>query len=327
MSIVNPYMEENLKLKSNVSAEDGKLRRRATYFSTAVAIILILTKLSAYIATNSVSLLSSLLDSTLDAVVSMITLLSVRSAMTPADADHRFGHGKIEPLAAMGQAFFIGASAIFLVFEAVNKFANPTQVTAPTVGIGVMILSIVLTSLLIAYQYHVIKKTKSLAIEADSLHYRGDLLMNLGVIIALVLSKYTDIPYFDPGFALIVAVILSHSAWSIGKGAANILMDRELPEEDRKRIEDIVLAHPKACSIHDLRTRSAGVQIFIEFHLEIDGQMRLTEAHDVTEEIELKLYDAFPTAEVLIHQEPAGIDDDRLDHRLDDTIDPEATGL
>jgi ferrous-iron efflux pump FieF len=104
-------------------------------------------------------------------------------------------------------------------------------------------------------------------------------------------------------------------------------MDRELPEEDRKRIEDIVLAHPKACSIHDLRTRSAGVQIFIEFHLEIDGQMRLTEAHDVTEEIELKLYDAFPTAEVLIHQEPAGIDDDRLDHRLDDTIDPEATGL
>lgn len=321
MSVVNPYLEENLKQNSNVSEADGRLRRRATYFSITVAIILIVTKLVAYASTNSVSILSSLLDSTLDGVISLITLLSVRGAMAPADSAHRFGHGKVEPLAAMGQAFFIGASAIFLVFEAINRFVNPVPITAPGIGIGVMVLSIVLTSLLLIYQYHVIKKTKSLAITADSLHYKGDLMMNIGVILALVLSKYMDVTYFDPGFALVVAVILAHSAWTIGKGAANILMDHELPEEDRNRILDIALSHPKACSVHDLRTRSSGIQIFIEFHLEIDGQMRLKDAHDVTEDLEVKLYQAFPTAEVLIHQEPAGIDDDRLDNRLDDAED------
>ena len=303
MSIANPYMEENLKHKQNVSPTEAKLRRRATTFSVTIAIILIFAKLIAYVQTDSVSILSSLLDSTLDAVVSILMLFSVRAAMSPADSDHRF---------------FIGASAIFLVFEAVSKLANPDPVNAPMLGVSVMMLSIFLTLLLIMYQTYVIKKTNSIAIQADSLHYKGDLLMNLGVIGALVLSQYTDFPYFDPGFAIVVAVILMNSSWKIGLESVDMLMDKELPEADREKIETLVTLHPQVFSIHDLRTRSSGVQCFIEFHLEMDGHMSLYEAHDVTEEIELQLYRAFPTAEVLIHQEPAGIDDDRLDDRLEE---------
>lgn len=318
MSIANPYLEENLKHKSSVSPEHAKLRRRATLFSVTVAVILIVAKLIAYVQTDSVSILSSLLDSTLDAVVSLLMLFSVRAAMTPADSDHRFGHGKLEPLASLGQAFFIGASAVFLVYEALFRLAKPEAVSAPELGVAAMVLSIVLTLFLVAYQTYVIRKTNSVAIQADSLHYKGDLLMNMGVIVALGLSYYTDFPYFDPGFAIVVAVILINSSWKIGHDSVAMLMDKELPEADREKIETLVTLHPKVFSIHDLRTRSSGVQCFIEFHLEMDGKMSLHDAHDVTEEIEMKLYEAFPTAEVIIHQEPAGIDDDRLDDRLEE---------
>mgnify|MGYP000324268076 CR=1 FL=1 len=318
MSIANPYLEENLKHKSSVPPEEAKLRKRATMFSVSVALILIVAKLLAYVQTESVSILSSLLDSTLDAVVSILMLFSVRAAMEPADSHHRFGHGKLEPLASLGQAFFIGASAIFLVFEALSKLAKPEAVSAPMLGVSVMVLSIVLTLVLVTYQTYVIKRTKSVAIEADSLHYKGDLLMNVGVIAALLLSDYTDFPYFDPGFAILVAVVLMNSAWKIGLESVDMLMDKELPEADREKIETLVTLHPEVFSIHDLRTRSSGVQCFIEFHLEMDGSMSLHDAHDVTEQIELQIYEAFPTAEVIIHQEPAGIDDDRLDDRLEE---------
>ena len=317
MSIANPYLQEHLKHNRNVSAETARLRRRATYFSVAVALILVLSKLVAYVLTDSVSLLSSLLDSALDTVVSLITLFSVRKAMVPADEDHRYGHGKIEPLAAIGQAFFIGASSIFLVIEAINRFVHPQAVTAPTIGVIVMVVSIILTLALVLYQMHVTRKTSSMAVEADSLHYKGDFFMNVGVILALILSHHTGLTWFDPAFAMTVAVILAYSAFKIGREAANVLMDRELPEHERRAIENIVLAHPRVKGMHDLRTRSSGVQSFIEFHLEIDGIMPLKAAHDITEEIEVLLYRAFPTAEVLIHQEPAGLDDDRLDDRLD----------
>lgn len=319
MSIANPYLEENRKFKSSISPEHARLRRNATFFSVSVAIILIISKLYAYIVTDSVSLLSSLMDSTLDAVASIITLLSVRHAMVPADERHRYGHGKLEPLAALGQAFFIGASSIFLLFEALRKFSDPHVIPSIEVGVGAMVLSIVLTLLLVMYQTYVIKKTKSLAIEADSLHYKGDLLMNVGVIIALCISQYTQWPYFDPAFAVLVSVILAHSAWTIGVEAANVLMDHELSEEDRQKIKDIVLSHDQTVSIHDLRTRTSGTHVFIEFHLEIDGNMMLKDAHDITEELEMMLYKEFPTSEVIIHQEPAGIED----HRLDDRVQPE----
>jgi ferrous-iron efflux pump FieF len=318
MSIANPYLEENLKQNQSISPEEAKLRRNATYLSVAVASTLILSKFYAYIMTDSVSLLSSLMDSTLDVVASILTLISVRVAVTPADTQHRFGHGKLESLAALGQSFFIGASAIFLVFEATRKFFYPHGVSEPVIGIKVMVLSIVLTLILVGYQSYVIKRTKSVAIQADSLHYKGDLLMNVGVIAALYLSKYTGSLYFDPAFAILVAILLVHSSYKIGTDSIHILMDGELSEDDRETIENIVQSHDQVVSIHDLRTRTSGTHVFIEFHLEIDGAMPLKQAHDVTEEIEMMLYKAFPTSEVMIHQEPAGIDDYRLDDLIED---------
>lgn len=314
MSIANPYLQ-------GFSKDDIKgtqLKKWAATASLSVAIILITVKLFAYLVTDSVSLLSSLMDSTFDAVASLVTILSIIHAATPADEDHRFGHGKMEALAALTQAVFIFGSAAFLFFESIHRFIEPQRVREADIGIGVMIGSIVLTGLLVVFQNYVIRKTKSVAIAADHLHYKGDLLMNLGVFAALSLSYYSRWPYFDPLFATLIAVSLLWGAKSVSLEAFDILMDKELSPEQRDKIIACIRKHPAVRSVHDLRTRSSGERIFIEFHLELDGSMSLNRAHDVTEEIEKILYDAFPKSEVLIHQEPAGIDD----HRLDDKIVP-----
>ena len=311
MSIANP------NIHAPKAQEKGhKLRLYATYASVTMASILIIIKLAAFAMTNSVSLLASLMDSTIDALASIITMYSVRHAIEPADENHRFGHGKIESLAALAQAMFILSSAIFLIFEAVNRFSHPSPVEHTTIGIIVMIVSIVLTIALVMFQTYVVRKTRSAAIDADSLHYKGDLIMNAGVIIALILTSQFSWQFIDPVFAVIIAFILIGSVFGICRQSFDILLDKEIDDTERQRIIDIVEAHPKTQHIHDLRTRDSGHLLFIEFHLEMDGNMPLQAAHDVTEDLERKLYDAFPTAEVLIHQEPAGIEDDRLDTRI-----------
>lgn len=312
MNIANPY-------RYGLHAEEAGnmlLRRQAAMASLSVAIILITCKVLAYMATDSVSLMTSLMDSTFDAVASGVMLISIIHASTPADEEHRFGHGKIEAMAAMGQALFVFGSAGYLFYESMHRFFHPQPVTAAHVGIGVMLLSIILTLALLTFQRHVINKTASVGISADQVHYKGDLLMNFSVLVALALSYYSPWPYFDPLFASVISLVLIYSAWMISRESFGILMDQELPTEDRKKIESLVLGHPQTRAIHDLRTRDSGQQVFIDFHLELDGNLTLEKSHDVTEEIEMLLYKEFPKAEVLIHQEPAGLDD----HRLDDKI-------
>ncbi len=312
MSIANPYLHD----KNPENGKTQKLKRWATVASLSVATILIATKFIAFLLTDSVSLLSSLMDSTFDALASLVTMLSVIHAATPADEEHRFGHGKIEALAALGQAVFIFGSSAFLCFEAVRRFIDPQPVERVDIGIAVMVLSIVLTGFLIAFQQYVIRKTSSVAISADHLHYKGDLLMNLSVFAALVLSRYSSWPYFDPLMAVIISAALLYGARAISVESFGILLDKEISDEERQKIMTLVTAHPAAAAVHDLRTRNTGERIFIEFHLELDGSMTLDRAHDVTEEIEKILYEAFPKSEVLIHQEPAGLDDHRLDHKI-----------
>lgn len=291
-------------------------RRRATYASVTVAVILIVAKLATYLATGAVSILSSLIDSSVDAIASVVTLLGVARALQPPDASHRFGHGKAEPLAALAQAAFITGSAVFLGYEAIGRLVDPRPVEETTLGIAVMIFAIVMTLGLVAFQRWVIRRTGSLAIGADSLHYSGDLFMNLAVITALVLTGATGAYHWDPLFALGIAIFLVWSATRIADAALGVLMDRELPDSDRGRISALVLAHPQARGLHDLRTRSMGVGQHIEFHLELDSHLTLAEAHDITDAIETRLREAFPDAELTIHQEPAGLDDERLDNRL-----------
>lgn len=297
-------------------ADAARLRHWATRASVSVAFVLILAKLAAYLLTGSVSILSSLIDSSTDLMASLVTLYGVRHAMRPPDRAHRYGHGKAEPLAALAQAAFIAGSAVFLVVEAIHRFAVPQPVEAGAIGIGVMVLSIVLTAGLIAFQRHVISRTESIAIGADRLHYSGDLLMNAAVITALLLTGWTGIPAIDPLFALGIAAFLLFGAVGIARSALNVLMDRERPEEERQSIIAAVLAHEAVRGMHDLRTRSTGTGVFIELHLELDPQLTLSAAHDITDAVETMLAARFPQAEVLIHQEPAGLRDARLDERI-----------
>ena len=287
----------------------ARLMRRASYASVTVACILVIAKTVAWLMTGSVAMLSSLVDSMLDVLASIVVLLAVRQALIPADAEHRFGHGKAEPLAGLGQAVFIGGSAVFLLFEAGNRLIHPQPVENGIVGVTVMVLSIVLTLLLVTYQRYVVRKSGSVAIAADSVHYKADLLVNAGVIAGLLVPMVFGWHIVDPLVAIAVAAYISYSAWEIFQASYNMLMDHELPDEDRDRIKSIVLAHPEVHDMHDLRTRSSGIRTFIQLHLEMDGEMNLLRAHRIADEIELQVLEAFPEAEVIIHQDPEGLEE------------------
>lgn len=302
-------------------SDDGaRLRRRATLASVSVAGSLVVFKTAAWLATDSVALLSTLIDSLLDAGASLLTLFAVRHALEPADTEHRFGHGKAEALAGLGQAAFIAGSSFFLVMEAVGRFLTPVTVQRGEVGIAVMVVSILLTLALVRYQRHVIAKTGSVAINADSLHYTGDILINGSVMISLAVGMVADIQMLDPLFALGIAAYLLRNAWTIGMGSIHILMDRELPEEDRRRILALCVDTPKVTGVHDLRTRFSGTMTFIQLNLEMDGGMSLHDAHDVVMAVDARLREVYPNAEVLIHQDPAGIEEDHHpEFAFDDT--------
>jgi ferrous-iron efflux pump FieF len=287
--------------------EAERMMRLATYAAVGVALSLIAIKFVAYLLTGSVSMLSTLIDSMLDAAASLINLVAVRHALTPADREHRFGHGKAEALAGLGQSAFVAGSAVFLVLQAGGRLYRPTPIENEAVGIGVMIASMALTGLLVLFQRQVIKKTRSIAISADSLHYAGDLAVNIAVVAALVLSTQFGWYLADPLFALAIGAFILFTAWQIARSAFDMLMDREMPDEARERIKQIVRAHPQIRGLHDLRTRTAGRDSFIQFHLEMDGDMSLTEAHRVADQVELAILAEFPTAEVIIHEDPEGV--------------------
>ena len=291
----------------------ARLMKMATYGAVTVASSLVLFKFGAWIATESLSLLSTLIDSLLDVGASLINLYAVHHALQPADKEHRFGHGKAEPLAGLAQAAFISGSALFILFEAGDRLLHPRDVVNIDAGLGVMGVSIVFTLLLIGFQRYVVKKTGSVAIQADSMHYKMDVLVNLGVIVSLVLVSRFGWLFVDPLIAVAIALYIFRGAWEIGTKSLDLLMDHELPENERKRIEEIALGHPGVLGLHDMRTRSSGMNLFIQFHLDMNGGISLKEAHVIAEAVMYKIEDAFPNAEVLIHEDPAGIDERRLD--------------
>jgi len=288
-----------------------RLMRLASYAALAVAAILITVKFAAWILTDSVAVLSSLIDSGLDAAASLVNLIAIRHSLQPADREHRFGHGKAEALAGLGQAAFVGGSALFLVLEALPRLRAPQPVQEGAIGIAVMLFSIVLTLALVLFQRHVIRRSNSLAVGADSLHYQSDLLVNVAVIGAIGLAQFADLPIADPILALAIAGYVLWSAWQILRGAYDTLMDRELPDDQRRRIREIVMAHPEVRDMHDLRTRRSGTDAFIQFHIELPAGISLQGAHEVSDTIERDLHDAFPEAEVLIHQDPEGVTETR----------------
>lgn len=287
--------------------ESVRLLKLATGASVLTAAGLVVVKIVAWLMTGSVSLLASLIDSLMDGLASLVNLVAVRYALVPADKEHPFGHGKAEFLAGLGQSLLIAASAIFLFFHAYHRLLEPRPVDQPGVGAAVSIVAIVVTVMLLSIQWKVIKRTGSVAIKADSLHYVGDLFTNLAVLVAMVAS-YSGWYYVDPILALVIGVVILYSAVQIGHEAVQLLMDRELPAEMQQQIRDIAMSHPEVSGLHELRTRQSGRVLFIQLHLEMDGNMPLSVAHDIGQQVEDEIEDAFPLADVLIHHDPVDLE-------------------
>lgn len=279
--------------------------RLATYASVATAVSLIITKAWAWWQSDSVSMLATLTDSSLDLLASLVTLFAVYHALQPADKEHRFGHGKAEPLAGLWQALVVSLSALFLLYKAVQRLITPQPLTdAVGSSIGVILFAIVMTGLLLLVQRHVINKTGSTAISADALHYKTDFLINISVIVAIVMTA-SGWQRVDALMAIAIAIYILHSAWQIMRDAIKLLMDHELPLEQRQQIQDLVLKHTEVRGLHDLRTRQSGLQIFIQLHLELDGDLSLRQASIICRQVEQDLQTHFSAAEVLIHPHPA----------------------
>jgi ferrous-iron efflux pump FieF len=293
-----------------MAIEPQRLMRLATVASMAVAVVLIVAKLAAWWITDSISMLSSLVDTSLDFIGSLVTFFAVRQALIPPDSDHRFGHGKAEALAGLVQAGFIAASGGALVLAVVERLINPHQVSEEVVGLLISGLAVVLTLGLVTFQRYVVARSGSIAIGADMAHYKTDLAATVVTGVGLYLSGRLDQPLIDSGVAGLVALYLMHGAWNVGRASLDVLMDRELPDEDRKQILDIVRRHPEVRGVHELRTRSAGLTKFIQLHIVLDPTMPLGDAHIVGDRVQAALQSAFPQAEIILHVD--GWDDHTL---------------
>ncbi len=276
----------------------------ASIASVLTASFLIVAKLAAWSLTGSVSLLASLVDSVMDSIASLINLFAIRYSLQPADEQHRFGHGKAEPLAGLAQAAFIAGSAVFLIFHAIDRLRFTQTLEQVGIGLWVMALAIVMTVALLAIQRYVIRKTDSTAIRADSLHYLTDLLTNMSVLLALYLSTL-GWTWADPVFAIAVAIYIFYSAWRIGHESFQQLMDRELPDDILQKIQATAMSHPEVMGTHETRTRQAGHTRFVQLHLELDEDLPLKTAHAVADQVEAEILLFLPGAEVLIHQDPS----------------------
>lgn len=283
-----------------------RLLRLAASASVATAALLILVKLAAWLVTGSVSVMASLIDSLMDAGASLVNLLAVRYSLQPPDSDHRFGHGKAESLAGLGQAAFIAGSAVFLSLHAVDRLLHPQPLSQIGVGIAVMIFAMVATGALLSLQHHVIRRTQSTAIRADALHYATDLATNGATLVALVLAAL-GWPGLDPLFALMIAVYILYSAYRIARDAIDLLMDRELNPLERTRIQEAASAVPGVLGVHGLRTRRSGQTPVIQLHLELADELPLSEAHRISDAVEEALHALYPQADVTIHQDPASL--------------------
>jgi ferrous-iron efflux pump FieF len=284
----------------------GDLTRRAALASVSMASLLLLLKGYASWATGSVAMLGSLADTVLDLVTSLITLYGVRLAAMPADRDHRFGHGKAEALAALFQVGVITFSALGIAWRAIDRLAHGAATAHAEYGIAASLIAIAATMVLVVYQRRVIARTGSVAIQTDYLHYSSDLALNGSVIVALLLDQYAGIRSADPILGLAIAGWLIWSAWRASSAAIDQLMDKEWPEEKRRRFIEVAARHPELKGLHDLRTRSSGMHDFVQFHVWVDPNMTVAEVHKVMDEVEHKLEAEFPGCEVLIHPDPEG---------------------
>jgi ferrous-iron efflux pump FieF len=290
---------------AHLPAKLARLMRLASYASVAVASVLLVVKLVAWWRTDSLAMLSSFTDSVFDVLMSIVNMLAVRYALKPADDDHRFGHTSIEDIAGLAQCAFIFAAMAMIILQSIERLANPHMVLSHAeLGIAVSVLGMGLTTALVMFQTYVTRRTKSLVIAADRMHYVGDILFNLGVLTAFVLSSYYGLVWADAAIAILIALIVMKSTWPLGTRAFNNLMDREMPDDEKKTILDIIDATPEILSYHNLKTRYAGAKPFIQLHVDMPASLAFSAAHAIIDAVEQRIVEAFPGAEVIIHPDP-----------------------
>lgn len=280
------------------------LIQSATILAIVIASVLVISKGVAWHYSNAVSIRASLIDSLLDGLISLINFFAIRHAMRPADLCHRFGHEKAEALASIGQSVFIVFSAIWLLKEIIEKIIHPYPVIISPIALWVMLGSTILTIGLVTWQSYVIKKTKSLTVQADSLHYKSDILTNIGVIITIVVSGQYNLPIVDDILGLAIVVYILYTSYKIAIKACDVLMDRELSDDTRNMIISLAMEDTNVLSVHDLRTRSSGRREFIQLHLVLNADITLTQAHHIADNVEKNILQVLPKADVLIHQDP-----------------------
>ncbi|TCD06733.1 cation diffusion facilitator family transporter [Erythrobacteraceae bacterium CFH 75059] len=294
---------------SFVQDDRSRLARGAALASISVAAVLVALKTWAAWRTGSSAMLGSLADSALDLVASLTTFFGVWIAAFPADREHRFGHGKAEAVAAMVQAMLIGVSIVLILLHSVRQLTHGVGVRAPLEGMGVSLVAIALTLGLLSWQRYVLRRTGSVAIRADHLHYQSDMLLNLAVIAALVLEGFAGLTGADPVFGFLIAGWLGYGAFRAAGDAIDQLMDHEWPEDRRQRLVELVAQHPELSNLHDLRTRTSGHRDFVQFHIDMDPRLSVVEAHDIIERMEKNLCRHFPRMELFVHIDPAGYKD------------------
>jgi ferrous-iron efflux pump FieF len=299
-------VQDTIQTAAINSAQHAQLTTRAAALSTGVALLLIVLKAWAWLTSSSVAMLASLADSTLDFVASLITYYAVRYAAAPPDNEHRFGHGKAEAFAGLMQSGLVALSGVLIAMEAIPRFFTRAEVTQGVASLAVMVVSIVLTAALISAQTAAIRRTGSVATRADRLHYVGDLVSNLVVMVGIGAAAWFGWIWADAAAALIVAAWLAWGALQVAREAGDHLLDRELPDEARARIRALAESDPELGRVHDLRTRTSGPYVHIQFHVDLVPTLTLEAVHKIIVAAENRIRGEFPTADIIIHPDPRG---------------------
>jgi len=265
-------------------------QKKATLISTSVATLLVFVKLSIGIASGSVAVLASAIDSLLDTLVSLFNFFAIKKSEENPDEVYQYGKGKIQAIAAVIEGTVITISGVYIIYVAIEKLTHKSETHLLIPSIIAMIFSIVVTYLLVQYLLKVAKKTDNIVIKADALHYQTDLWSNAAVLIALGLVSLTGLDAIDAVFGLGIGVYIIYSAYEIIQEGIEILLDKALDGDIVASIGEIISKHPEVTSYHWLKTRTDGSTNFIEFHMVLRPNMLLLEAHRIADEVEDKIF-------------------------------------
>lgn len=296
-----PHAQAGVAAPHHISPANQRLMRLASYASVGMALALLVGKTAAWWISDSLAMLSSLTDSLFDVITSLINMVALRYALKPADDEHRFGHTSIEDIAGLAQFAFISAGMLLIILQSVERLFNPHPMEHETFGIIVSCVAMGFTTVLVMFQTMVARRTGSLIIASDRMHYVGDIAFNLGVLAALVLSAHFGLPWADPIMAILIALIILWMTRSIGVRAFHNLMDREMPAEQKAQLYAAIESMPEIRSVHQLKTRMSGTKPFMQMHVDLDAGLSFEQAHAITDRLEKKLLDLFPGAEIIIH--------------------------